>query len=162
MGIPLCSICWFSLASFNICSLCLICVNLINMCLGVFCLEFILFETLWASWTWVTIYIPIYIIGKFSTIISSSILSWSFFLSSFGTLMIRMLGCLTLSQRPLRFSSFLFFFSFFLSASFFYHSIFYLTYPIFCLCYSPLGSLQSVFDLIYCIIHYLLTLFYFS
>ena len=43
MGIPLCVICCFSLAAFNICSLCLIFVNLINMCLGVFCLGFILF-----------------------------------------------------------------------------------------------------------------------
>ena len=41
------------------------------------------------------------------------------------------------------------------------NSIFYLTYPIFCLHYSTVGSLQSVFDLIYCIIHYILTLFYF-
>ena len=39
------------------------------------------------------------ILGKFSTIISSSIFSWSFFLSSSGTPMIRMLGHLTLSQR---------------------------------------------------------------
>ena len=35
MGIPLCVICCFSLAAFNICSLCLIFVNLINMCWGV-------------------------------------------------------------------------------------------------------------------------------
>ena len=46
MGIPLCVICCFSLAAFNICSLCLIFVNLINMCLVVFCLGFILFGTL--------------------------------------------------------------------------------------------------------------------
>ena len=39
MGIPLCVICCFSLAAFNICSLCLIFVNLLNMCLGVFCLS---------------------------------------------------------------------------------------------------------------------------
>ena len=32
-------------------------------------------------------------------------------------------------------------------------------YPIFCLHYSTVGSLQSVFYLIYCIIHYILTLF---
>jgi len=38
MGIPLWVICYFSLAAFNICSLCLIFINLINMCLGVFCL----------------------------------------------------------------------------------------------------------------------------
>ena len=36
MGIPLCTICCFPLAAFNICSLCLIFVNLINMCLWVF------------------------------------------------------------------------------------------------------------------------------
>ena len=46
MGIPLCVICCFSLAAFNTCSLCLIFVNLINMCLGVFHLGFILFGTL--------------------------------------------------------------------------------------------------------------------
>ena len=38
MGIPLCVICCFSLAAFNSCYLCLIFVNLITMCLGVFCL----------------------------------------------------------------------------------------------------------------------------
>jgi len=90
MGIPLCVICCFSLAAFNICSLCLIFVNLINICLGVFHLGFILFGTLWVSWAWVIISFPI--LGKFSTIISSSIFSWSFFLSSSsGTPMIRML-----------------------------------------------------------------------
>ena len=36
----------FSLAAFNICYLCLIFVNFINMCLGLFCLRFILFGTL--------------------------------------------------------------------------------------------------------------------
>src|SRR5574337_1092971 len=106
MGIPLCVICCFSLAAFNICSLCLIFVNLINMCLGVFLLGFILFGTLWVSWTWVIISFPI--LGKFSTIISSSIFSWSFFLSSSsGTTMIQILGRLSLSWRSLRLSSFL-------------------------------------------------------
>ena len=117
MGIPLCVMCCFSLTAFNICSLCLIFVNLINMCLGVFHLRFILFGTLWISWTWVIISFPI--LGKFSTIISSSIFSWSFFLSSSGTPMIQMLGRLTLSQRSLRLSSFLLIrFSFVLSDSF--------------------------------------------
>ena len=60
------------------------------------------------------------ILGKFSPIISSSIFSWPFFLSSSsGTPMIRMLGRLTLSQRSLRLSSFiLILFSFFLYVSF--------------------------------------------
>ena len=106
MGIPLCVNCYFPLAAFNICSLCLIFVNLINMCLGVFHLGLILFGTLWVSWTWVIISFPI--LGKFSTIISSSIFSWSFFLSSSsGTPMIRMLERLILSWRSLRLSSFL-------------------------------------------------------
>ena len=34
---------------------------------------------------------------------------------------------------------------------YFHHSIFHLTYPIFCFNCSTVGSLQSVFDLIYCI-----------
>ena len=108
MGIPLCVICCFSLATFNIYSLCLIFVNLINMCLGVFHLGFILFGTLWVSWA-----------CKF-IIISSSIFSWSFFLSSStGTPMIRMLGHLILSWRSLRLPSFLLIrFCFFLSDSF--------------------------------------------
>ena len=36
MGIPLCVICCFSLAGFNICSLCLVFINLINVCLRMF------------------------------------------------------------------------------------------------------------------------------
>ena len=91
MGIPLCVICCISLAAFNICSLCLIFVNLINMCFRGFHLGFILFGTLWVSWTCVTISFPI--LGKFSAIISSSIFSWPFFLSSSGTPIIRMLWC---------------------------------------------------------------------
>ena len=67
---------------------------------------FILFGTLWVSWTSVAISFPI--LGKFSTTISSSIFSRTFFLSSSsGTPMIQMLGHLTLSQRSLRLSSFL-------------------------------------------------------
>ena len=37
---------------FNISSLKLSCVNLINMCLAVFFLEFILYGTFFTSWTW--------------------------------------------------------------------------------------------------------------
>ena len=155
MGIPLCVICCFSLAAFNICSLCLIFVNLINICLEVFHLGFILFGTLWVSWTWVIISFSI--LGKFSTIISSRIFSWSSFLSSSsGTPIIRMLERFILSWRSLRLSLFLLIhFSFFLSDSFISAN------PIFCLCYSTICCLQSVSDLTYYIIHYILTVFYF-
>ena len=121
----------------------------------VFHLRFILFGTLWVSWTWVAISFPF--VGKFPAIISSSNFSWPFFLSSSsGTPMIQMLGHFTLSQRSLSLSSFLLilFFFFPLCFIYFHHFIFYLTYPIFCLCYSTHGSLQSDFDLIYCIIHF--------
>ena len=85
-----------------------------------FHLEFILFGTRWVSWTWVII--SFLILGKFSTIISSSIFSRSFFLSSSsGTPRIWMLGCLILFWRSLRLSSFLLIhFYFFLSDSFIY------------------------------------------
>ena len=42
------------------------------------------------------------------------------------------------------------FFFFPLCFIYFHHSIIYLTYPIFCFHYSTVGSLQIVFDLIYC------------
>ena len=41
------------------------------------------------------------------------------------------------------------FFFFPLCFIYFHHSIFYLIYPIFCLSYSAVGSLQTVFDLSY-------------
>ena len=150
MGIPLCVICFFSLADFNICSLCLIFVNLINICLWVLHLGLSLLN-LWISWTLVTISFPI--LGIFSIIISSSIFSCTFFFSSSGTSMIRILGCLTFLQRSLRLSSFLLIF-FPLCFIYFHHSIFHLTYPILCLSYSTVGSLQSAFDTSCCIINY--------
>ena len=73
-----------------------------------------------------------------------------FFLDSYDS----NVRALTLSQRSLRLSSFLLilFFCFPLCFISFHHSIFHLTYPIFCLSYSTVGSLQSAFDLSYCII----------
>ena len=58
MGFPLYVTCCFSLAAFNILSLCLVFVCFISMCFGVFILEFILYGTLCASWTWLTISFP--------------------------------------------------------------------------------------------------------
>ena len=70
-------------------------------------------------------------------------------------------GAFNIVQRSLRLSSFNSFFFFPLCFVYFHHSIFHLTYPIFCLSYSTVSSLQSAFDLSYCIIHCILTLFYF-
>ena len=55
-------------------------VSLISMCLGMFLLGFILYGILCVSWTWLTISFSM--LGKFSTIISSKIFSYPFFLSS--------------------------------------------------------------------------------
>ena len=51
IGFPLYVTCCFYLAAFNILSLCLVFVSLINLCLGVFLLGFLLHGTLSASWT---------------------------------------------------------------------------------------------------------------
>ena len=112
----MCVICCFSLAAFNICSLCLIFLSLTDMCLGVFHFGFILFGTLWVSWIWVANSFPI--LGKFSTIISSDIFLCPSFLSSSGTPMIQMLEHFMLSQGSLRLSFLLILFFFFLSALF--------------------------------------------
>ena len=42
---------------FNIFSLCLAFVHLVNVCLGVFLSGFILYGTRWASWMWVAIFL---------------------------------------------------------------------------------------------------------
>ena len=150
MGIPLWFNCCFSLSAFNICFfVCLIFVNLSNMCFGVFRLGFILFGTLWVSWSWVIISFTI--LGKFLNIISQGfshgLFFFFFFVFFFWDPKIQMLGHLTLFQRSLKSSSFLliFFLIFPLFFIYFYNSIFYLTYSIFCLRYSTFGSLQSVF-----------------
>ena len=80
IAIPFYVICSFSLAAFNIFSLYLTFDSLVNMCLGVFLLGFILYGTLCTSWPWVVISVPM--LGKFLTIISSNIFSGPFSLSS--------------------------------------------------------------------------------
>ena len=101
MGFSLYVICCFSLAAFNILSLSLVFVSLISMCLGLFLLGFILYGTLSASWTWLTISFSM--LGKFSTIISSKIFSYSLiFYSPSGAPIIQMLVHLVLSQIALR------------------------------------------------------------
>ena len=82
MGIPLYVICCFSLAAFNLFSVNLIFVSLINICPSVFLIGFILYETLCTSWTWLTISFPT--LEKFLTI-SSDIFSDPFSFYSSGT-----------------------------------------------------------------------------
>ena len=106
------------------------------------------------------------ILGKFQIVISSSIFSWSFFLSSSsGTPIIRMFEHFILPWRSLRLSSFvLIHFSFFLSDSFIstiLSSVSLILSSASKSSYSTICHLQSVSDLIYYIIHYILTLFYF-
>lgn len=76
MIIPL-YICCFSLVIYNSCTLYLFLVNMINMCLVVFLLEFILYWILRTSWTWVAISSAN--LGKFLSIISLNIFSCPFF-----------------------------------------------------------------------------------
>ena len=105
MGFPLYVTCCFSLAAFNILSLCLVFVSVMSMCLGMFLLGFILYETLCASWTWLTISFSG--LGKFSTIISpKTFLNPFFFSFSSVTPKIWMLVHLILSQKSLNYPQF--------------------------------------------------------
>ena len=105
MGFPLYVTCCFSLAVFNILSLCLIFVSLISMCLGMFLLGFILYGTL-CFLDRLTIAFPM--LRKFSTITFSEIFSDPlFFSSSSRTPIIQTLVPLILSQRSLRLCSIL-------------------------------------------------------
>ena len=142
MGFPLYVTCCFSLAAFNILSLCLVFVSLFSMWLGMFLLGFILYGTLCASWTWLTISFSM--LGKFSAIISLEFFSFLFFYSSSSvTPILWMLLHLILSQRSLRLSSGLFFFFFYfilLFRSYSHHFIFQLTDSFFCFRHSAIDS----------------------
>ena len=102
VGFPLYVTCCLSLATFNILSLCLVLLVWL-VCFGVFLLGFFLYESLCASWTWLTISFSM--LGQFSTIISSKISSCPFsFSASSGSPIIQMFVHLILSQRSLRLS----------------------------------------------------------
>ena len=95
----------FSLAAFKILSLSLIFGILIMMCLGVGLFASILFGTLCASWTCMSISFTK--LGKFSFTIFSDRFPFSYYFSSpSGTCMMRMLDLLKLPQRLLIVSSF--------------------------------------------------------
>ena len=153
MGIALCVICCFSLAAFNICYLCLIFVNLIN-------------KLSWGFLPWVY---PVwdspsfldldgYFLTHFREVFNYYLLKYFlisflfvfFFWDTYDS------NVLVFSIAPeisgvifISFNSFLFFPLCFI---YFHHSIIYLTYPFFCLSYSTVGSVQSAFNLSYCIV----------
>jgi len=142
MGIPLYVICCFSLAAFNICSLCLIFVNLINMCLGVFCLGFILFGTL-GFLDFGDYFLPhfrevfnYYLLKYFLMIFLFVFFFWDSYDSNVGAFNI------VPEVSDIVLISFNSFYFFPLCFIYFYHSIFYLTYSLFCLHYSTVGFLR--------------------
>ena len=126
------------------------------MCLGVFRLGFILFGTLWVSWTWVTDYFPPHLRKVFNYYLLKCFLmpflSVFFFWDSYD-LNVGPFNIVPVVSEVVIISLNSFFF-FPLCLIYFYHSIFHLTYPIFCLSHSTVSPLQSAFDLICCIIHY--------
>ena len=129
----------FSLAAFNILSLCLVFVSLISICLGVFLLGLTLYGTLCASWAWLTISFSTF--WKFSTIISSKIFSYPFFFSYFSGTPLNV-GAFDIvpevSETVL--SSFHSFYFILLFRSYFHHFIFQLTNLLLCFRYSAIDS----------------------
>ena len=140
MRIPLCVICCFSLAACNICSLCLIFGNLINMCLGV--------VLPWVYPVWDSLgFLDLgdYFLPHFKEVFNYYLLKYFLmaFLSSSSNhrdsydLNVGAFNIVPeVSEVALiSFTSFFFFFP--LCFIYFHHSIFHLTYPIFCLSYLP-------------------------
>ena len=158
MGIPLCLICCFSFAAFNIRSLCLIFVNLINISWGISPCVY----PVWDSLGFLDL--GEYFLPDFREVFNYYFLKnflmdflvvffWDSYDSNVGAFNIAP-GVSAVAL--ISFNSF-----FPLCFIYFHHSIFHLTCPIFCLSYSTVGSRQSAFDLSYFIICYWLTLFYF-
>ena len=141
MGIPFCFICCFSLAAFNVYSLCLIFVNLINMCLGVFCLGFTLFVT--RGFLDLGDYFLPYFRDVFNYYLLEYFLIAFLFVFFFWDSYDSNGGAFDIVPEVSEavFISLNCFFFFPLCFIYFHHSIFYLTYPIFYLSYSPVGSL---------------------
>ena len=135
MGFPLYVTCCFSLVAFNI--LCLVFVSLISMCLGMFLLGFILYGTLYPSWTWLIVSFST--LGKFSTIISSKIpflfcFFWDPYNSNVGTFDIvpEVSDTILSSLYP--------FYLILLFRSYFHHFIFQFIDSFFCFRYSAINS----------------------
>ena len=140
MGFPLYIICCFFLAAFNILSLCLVFLSLICMCLGVFLLGYILYQTLCASWT------LLYFLYHVGEILNYNLFKsflipflflfffWDPYNSSVGVFDM----VLEVSETVL--SSFHSFYSNLLFRSYLHHFIFQLTDSFFCFRYSGIDS----------------------
>ena len=145
MGIPLCVICCFSLAAFNICSLCLIFVNLINMCLGGV-LPWV--YPVWDSLGFLDLgdyFLPHYR-GVFDYYLLKYFLMAFLFVFFFWDSYDSNIGAFNIVPEVFEvvLISFNSFFFFPLCFIYFHHSIFYLTYPIFCLIYSTIAPSRVI------------------
>jgi len=140
MGFPFYVTCCFSLATFNILSLCLVFANLISMCLGVFLLGFILYRTFCASWTWLTILFHAWeificnLLKIFHIAFLFLFFFWDSYYSNVGVFDI----VLEVSEPIL--SSFHSFYFILLFRSNFHHFIFQLTDSFFCFRYYAIAS----------------------
>jgi len=132
MEFPLYVTCCFSLAAFNILSLCLIFFSLISMCLSMFVLVFILYWTLCTSWTWLTI--SFLMLWTFLNVVSQKC-SQTLFLSFFWDAYNLNVGAfnITLEVSETMLNAFHLFSFILLFSSYFHHAIFQLPYPLFCL-----------------------------
>ena len=140
MGIPLCVICCFSLAAVNIFSLYLIFDSLINMCLGMFFLGFIMYGTL--HFLELIDYFLSHVRDVFNYNLFKYFLSpllllfffWDPYNSNVGVSDV----VPEVSENVLH--SFHSFFFVLLCGSYFHSFIFQVTYPFFCFSYSAIDS----------------------
>ena len=153
MGIPLYVIFCFFLAAFNIFSLNLIFVSLINMCLGVFLLGFILYGTL--RFLDLGDYFLSHVREVFNYSLFEYFLRCFLFLFFFWDPYNSNVGVFSVVPEVSEtvFNSFHSFFFILLLSSYFHHSVFQLTYSFFCLSYAAIDSFYYIFHFNYCVVH---------
>jgi len=140
MGFPLYVACCFSLAAFNVISLFLISLSLINMCLNVFLLWFNLQGTL------CFLVLNDYYLSRVGEVFNCNffknfLIAFLFFFFLWDPYNSNII---VFNIVPKVSEGILYYFHFFpfilLFSSYFHHSILQLTYPFFCLSYSAIGS----------------------
>ena len=129
--------------------MCLVFVSLISMCLDMFLLEFILYGTLCASWTWLTISFST--LEEFSTIISSKNFSCPFFFWDPYKLNVDVFD-ISPEVSEIIPSSFYSFYVILLLRSYFHHFTFQFTDSFFCFRYSATDSFYCIFNFIHCVV----------